>query len=310
MQNVPLDFVGLSFAIAIAGILSSIGIAIDKLLLPHQNNRINDVLVHVWNYVDDIRLTDVAYKMVSLYILIEHRSFGRRFSARWFSVAFFVSAILTTLTIIVGRALGMYLTASCADPNQTSLPFFSALQMAFGYFYENINHTSIYPLNILFDNLTIAATVALLTVFLRTKAIRYRYLIIAVDIAFCVILLNVCFYIAFQLDTTSSGSPPALFQALPRLVSDVNVLGCGYFYVYMSTIFFVSTITIPTLIYLVMIIIFMLAKTSAEIGKFILLQVTELGVVGDKSVFFYTGIFLGLFVLLMKFVLELTKFIV
>lgn len=307
MQNATLDFFGLSYAIAIAGILSGVGIAIDKLLLAHQSVKIKDALLQVWNYVDEVRFKDVAHKMVSVYILIERRLFGKRFSARWFFVAISISTALTTATIIIGRALGMYLTATCADPNQTSLPFYTAVMMGFGYFHENVHHISIYPLNILFDNLTIAATVALLTVFLRGKAIGYRYFIIGLDIVFCVILLNVCFYIAFQLDTTSSGNPPTLFEALPRLVSDVSVLGCGYFYVYMSTIFFVSTITIPTLLYLLMILTLMAAKTSAEIGKFALLQLTELGVVGEKSVFFYTGIFLGLLVLLLKLAREIVK---
>lgn len=295
---------GLTYAIALATALAGLGAALDKLLLPHQAAKLRYRLLRFWNRVDDVRFSNVPEAMVEFYIHAEQRAFGKRFTARWATSVLLSSALLTSVTIVVGRALGLYLTGVCSDPSQSSIDLGVALRAGLTYFWVNVHHAFIYPLNLSFDAVTVAVTVTLLSWFLAAGGRLKRYAFLLADILLCVVLLVLCFFIAFRLDATTSGDPPSLTRVLPRLIGDFTELGCAYFHVYLSTIFFVSTITIPTLLYLLMILLFLMAKSASELGQWIVLHIVELGTVGEKSVFFYTGIFFGIIVIVLKLIQE------
>lgn len=293
----------ITYVIIVITAISSLGIALDKLILPHQHNIIKDYLLKIWDRVDDIHISDVPKKMVVLYLNVERKIFGKRFHIRWWLSLISISIILTTFVLIMGRSLGIFLAYSCSTEVIDEITLFRSIEIGYWYYISNINHRIIYPLNILFDTVTLFVTVQLLSKFLNSTGV-IRYIIILADIFICLLLFNLCFYLAFQLDSTAGGMPPNIIDVFPRLINDKKELGCTYYHVYLSTIFFVSTILIPTLVYLLMIFIFLVAKSSVHISKFVTLQITELGVSGDKSVFFYTGIFLSIVVIFVKVIKE------
>ena len=61
-----------------------------------------------------------------------------------------------------------------------------------------------------------------------------------------------------------------------------------------APIFFSATIFFPTVLYLLIVLLLMLSITAFAIAMGIALHVTELRIVGEKTVFFYSGVFLGL----------------
>lgn len=284
----------LSISVALSALISASGLALDKLTLNHQNSKLKDRLVAVWLRVEEIRIRDVALAMATHFIAFEKSLFGPRLSYLWVLRVALFSIILTSITIIGGRALSILLI-DILNPETSNVDLLISLQLAWGWFFYNVDHILIYPTNILFDQITLLATVALLTLYTKANKLAHRYIFILIDIVIAFVLFNIFYLVAQQLDSTASMQHSS-YLPLFSLIGDIWMLGYSRLHIHLSTLCFVATVVLPTFIYLLMIFLAMLAKSSADLGRFILLQFTELGATGEKTIFFYTGIFFGLIV--------------
>lgn len=303
----------IGIAVALATFFSGLGAALDHLVLPHQNERLKSVLVHWWNYVDDLQFRDIAHEMVQFYIRVEQKAFGHFPSTRWLITACTISFFVTTCAILGGRALGLYLTMSCGGNMDQYGGVLGTIQAAtsaaLGYFESNVNKVRIYALNIAFDALTLVATLLFLRAYLVLRPFVARYVLVLCDIGACVVFFYICVYLAFYSDVTTSGEDYGLFDFY-KLFTSLGPFSCTHFHIFTSTLVFSSTIFFPTFTYLTLILFMMTAKVSLESAKLITRQVLELGATQQKTVFFYTGILIGIVASLTKMLFEIGKLLV
>lgn len=303
----------IGIAVALATFFSGLGAALDHLVLPHQNERLKSVLLHWWNYVDDIQFRDIAHEMVQFYVRAERKIFGHFPSIRWLITACAISLIVTTCAIVGGRTLGLYLTFSCGGNIDQFGSALGAIKVAataaMSYFESNVDKARLYALNISFDALTLAATLLFLRGYLSIRRFIARYVLVLCDIGVCVVFFYVCVYLAFYLDTTTSGVSYGLLDFY-KMFTSLGPFSCTHFHIFTSTLVFSSTIFFPTFTYLTFILFMMTSKLSLEFAKIIAQQVLELGATQHKTVFFYTGILIGIIASLTKMLFDIGKLLV
>jgi len=302
---------GLAIATALLAFFAAVGAAVDNLVMPHQNSKLQDRLVVWWNYVDDVKFRDVAHTMVEFYLRLERRLFGAFPSWRWLLTALLASAVLTTFAVLLGRTLGLYLTFLCNGNLQYSggpiEAFFTLMTPAWTYFRYNVDHFVLYALNITFDAVTLATTLFFLRVYVRRRGLLPRYILVAADIAACLLFLYTCMFVAFYADITSSGIKHTYWTFYEHLLEPLARPDCSYFHTFTSTVIFSSTVLLPTLTYLGAIFFFLNAKVSLEASRWVVAHILELGATQKKTVFFYTGVYIGLLAALGKLTQELIK---
>lgn len=305
-----LNISDIGIIVALAAFFSGLGAALDKLVLPHQNERLQLFLIHWWNYVDEVKFRDIAHEMVNLYIITERKVFGPFPSVRWLITACTVSFVVTTCAIVGGRALGLYLTISCGG----GLEYFGgsietlriALSASMGFYESNVDKIRIYLLNISFDALTLAVTLIFLRTYVALRRFVARYILVLCDIAACIIFFYVCVYLAFYLDTTTSGVSYDILSFY-KIFTDLGQFSCTHLHIFTSTLVFSSSIFLPTFTYLSLILFMMTSKLSLESAKFVTKQILELGATQQKTVFFYTGVLIGIITSLTKMLYEIGK---
>lgn len=306
-----MDLSTLGIAATIVAFFSALGAAMDSLVLPQQNKRLQDALLHWWNYVDDVRFRDIAHQMVALYVRIERKLLGKFPSWRWFLTAVCTSAIVTTLAIIGGRTIGLTLTLACNDVIDSFGGMWGTItQMwwaSIGYFKYNLDHPRIYAINIAFDALTLAATLAFLRLYLRQRLFISRYILILTDILACLVFFYLCSFLAFYSDSTTSGIRYGLFDYYKQFLDVAKDPQCAHFHLYTSTFVFSSTVFLPTFTYLFAIFMLMTAKGSLEISRYAARHLLELSATQQKTVFFYSGVFIGIVGSVLKLAYDLMK---
>lgn len=279
--------------------------------MPHQNVRLQNHLLRYWNYVDDVRFRDIAQVMVESYLRLEQKLFGKFPSYRWLGTALVVSTIVTTVVLILGRTFGVYLTALCGGSitryGNLLESFFVMLAAGVSYFRYNIDHGTIYALNITFDAITMTLTLMFLRVYVSHRRFLPKYFLVLADIATCIVLLYTCMYFAFYADRTTSGVKHTFWTFYEHILLPIRSPECGHFHIFTSTILFSSTVLVPTLTYLTAILLFMTAKASLEISRWIVAHVLELGATQKKTVFFYTGVYIGLLSSGVTLIIEIGK---
>lgn len=288
----------LSIAAALMAFFASVGAGLDALVLPHQNTRLQRRLLAIWDRVDDVRFRDIATTMVGWYLRKESTIFGRFPSYRWIITALSLSFVVTTIALYLGRLAGIYLTVLCAGtlsaegaPLEVLYRFGVA---SLNLFLGNVNHVKVYTLNLAFDAITMATTLVVLRLYLRQRLFVGRYFLILTDISACLIFFYVCSYLAFYADSTGSGVKYSVLEYHKFFSDVVSNPDCGYFHVFTSTFTFSLTVFLPTLVYLLGIYFFLNAKISLEACRWIVAHLLELSSTQQKTVIFYTGVFLGL----------------
>ena len=309
-----MDIIGIGYFIVLGGFLSGLGIGLDKLVLNKQKSLLEDKLIIFWDKVDNLEFKDIARLLAKKYLVAENRIFGKTMSLRWLITTLIVSLLLTCLMIILGKTLGIFLLDTCTSiyhGTTSNIDGMSYLKIGWSYFLNNAEKFKAITLNYAFDFLTIAATVYLLERFILSERSHTRYFWIIIDIFICIFLLQFCIFIGLQIDGTNvlHEQIKTPFEIFGTLYKDLNIstsrFSCGSFHLYSGALAYSATILIPTIIYLSIIIVLMLAKTAHDLGKFILLQVSELGLEGEKTVFYYTGIFLSTVIIGLKILKEL-----
>jgi len=287
----------LGLAAAILGFFSALGAALDNLVLPHQNKKLQNVLLRWWDFVDDLRFRDIGHRMVDLYVAKERLLFGNFPSSRWFLTAIILSTVVTGIAIIGGRTIGLAFTLLCTGSTDAHGGVLgtlrTSLSASLGYFH-NVDKLRVFSLNIGFDALTLCTTLGFLRLYLGRRRFLFRYSLVLSDIAACIAFFYVCSFLAFYSDGTTSGVRYGLVEYYKHFLWLWKEPQCTHFHIYTSTIVFSSTVFLPTFTYLSAILMVMTAKGSMESARYAARHLLELSATQQKSVFFYSGVFLGI----------------
>lgn len=305
------DLAGVGIFVALGTFISALGIGIDSLLLNRHSSRLNTFSIKWWVFFDNLRILDLPRIAVTFYLKLKNIILGDRFNISFFFRSFILSILLTFITIPGGRSLGLALTIKCNLRTGWGDKDFSLLQyLTIGWNwtgYEAIVYLG--PINLMFDLATIFVTVLLLS-FAVKKTDYFLILLIALDIIACIILMHNIIYLSDQFDTaTSISNASGYLFILPGLINSINESGCGAYHVVTSKLLFASTILLPTLIYLIMIVILFVMRESFKLLKYFTMHILEKSSEDKKTLFAHLGVSLGLSVSLFKMIQEVSKLI-
>lgn len=302
-----IDTTGLTIAIAVGGLLAALGAGIDALLLTRHAKVVDSFALRWWFFFDDLRVADIPRTAVSLYILGKNKVLGRGFTAQFFLRSFLLSLVLTTLTVPGGRALGLYLLLRCnlrIDPEGQVMSLAEILAASWSWT-GGTSLAYLVPVNVAFDLATIFVTIVLLSAAL-SRTSHFLIAIVIVDICACFILFYNAIYIADQFDSASKLSSEGYWNILPFMLQ-ASTFGCSAYHFLTSKLLYVSTILIPTLVYLIMIVALFALREGFVLMKFFAMYLLEKSVEDKKTIFAHVGTSLGLVVATGKAVIELVR---
>lgn len=288
----------LAAIVAILGSFSAIGLAIDKLLLPHQRKGLSNAALSYWLAVERVTIRDIPISAARAYLSFIRFFVGSRLTSKTGLLrAAVISVVVTTIVFLVGQFLGFYFAHRMSDDPSPTIELVKATWWAFQ---THSNKLVIYPLNIAFDIVTIFCTTGLIGYMYRHRGMVKRIPIIILDIAVATTLFAICFYVLFHANNLyAAGGEWRTPNAFVELIKERS--GWGPSAVFdpfwmLPQLAFTTTIFYPTIIFLIILLFITSAHLFAIAAKSVGLQVLELSSGDEKSIFFYTATFLGLMV--------------
>jgi hypothetical protein len=301
------DLTGLAIAIAVGGAIAALGVGVDSLLLRRHAEAANELALRWWDFFDNLRIADIPRIAVSVYIRGKNRVLGTGFTPMFFVRSFLLSLLLTTITVPGGRALGLALLLNCnARMGQAGPPISLWRQVQIGWDWTGVGTlTYLVPVNVAFDLATIFITIIILSKAL-SKPDYFLISLILVDIGACFVLFYNAVYIADRFDSASMISATGYLNLIPSFIAAFS-FGCTAFHVLTSKLLFISTILLPTLIYLIMIVGLFVLRESFKLFKFFAMYLLEKSVEDQKTIFAHLGTTVGLLVAIGKASEEVAK---
>jgi len=288
----------LTAIVAILGSFAAIGLALDKLLLSHQRERLSNHALKYWIAVEETTIRDIPIAAARIYLSIVRLFVGEKLlSPSGLIRAMLVSVVVTTIVFLTGQFAGFYFAHQMTDDPSPTLELMQATWWAF----QTHSHKSvIYPLNVVFDIMTILCTSFLIGYMYRHRGVTKRVPIILLDILIACTLFTVCFYILFHANNLYAAAgewrTPAAFFELVKTRAGFGDQSIFDPFWMLPQLAFTTTIFYPTIIFLLVLLVITSMHIFALLTKKIGLQILELSSGNDKSIFFYTGTFLGLLV--------------
>ena len=224
--------------------------------------------------------------------------FGPPLRIRWWIVTFTLSSGLTVGAIFLGefaysKSSSVFRSGDFFGPEgDPSWP-------SGGWRILLLEHNlwAVIPVNYVLDAATLLATVSLACRFTIVSSFITRSWILLLDLGIAFVLANLCFEIGAWLEFGRFEHPYQFVRtAFRREGSD---------YLQYGNFGLASTTLLPTLAYVAILLVLLLSMAVFHGIRALLLQILELTVETDKSVFFYTGALLGACVLVGKLALEL-----
>jgi hypothetical protein len=172
------DLAGLLTVGTIASLVAAAGFGIDKLLLDRQRNATSELLLRWWSKVEALepRAFDVA--IAKGFLERETAIFGNVFSPRRLVISAAVSIPLTTVVVVLADHFAWYQNLGLAVENL-----------------GNRQPLVMYPVNYLFDTLTVVATVLAIRLFIIVPA-TVRIGVLFLDLFVGVLLGFGCYVLA------------------------------------------------------------------------------------------------------------------
>ena len=313
------DIQGLGIATAIFCSFAIMGQQLDKFLLSSQNIWLRDKAAEWWNLIDDLKIRNFFHSVLLTFLKLKTLIFGKiiiSFRLLFISLALSVTATFSVLLV------GMYV-------------YYGSLSKSINDMISNENILWLFPLNYFFDFLTLALTIVIIE-----KAIKASW---PVAIALLVFDGALAFGIAIMCFVAGSAIE---FPYVPSILRGGGIealsLDISFYFKYYdffgildwrtskvllgplvhpyvdnlslnggdaSTWVFSNTTQLPTIGYIVIALIMFLAVVFLRVFRFICLQLLALSVETDKTVFFYTGAFIGFCILVWKLILEISKLV-
>ncbi len=291
------DLGGLALFVAIGTAISGVGYAIDKLLLPSQRRRLSDILTLWWCRIDDLRPRNAIPMMASMYIVFCSRIFGTT-SPRVLAITVLLSFSATTACLLGGDYL-----------------WYKSFPRALERWSEH-QPVKLYPLNLFADGLVLGTTFLTMRL-LRAARPIWQLPLVLMNMAIALCTAYAVFYVgqALEFPETATWDGDDFRRTLGLYLGYLNHFGWfnqilasgrwlgdsytpsgGEWY----AIFYATTIILPTIMYLGMALLIVLSWAAFYLGRSILMQLFRLHVETDKSIFYYSGVLVGLLVIVAK----------
>ncbi|MBC6445277.1 MAG: hypothetical protein GDA50_07625 [Alphaproteobacteria bacterium GM202ARS2] len=218
----------------------AIGLALDKLLLPHQETKIRDILTEWWYYLDNLKITQIIPRSSQMIVKAHNRIFGKLLSIKWIFRISILSIIATCILAFVGSALestaeyivGFQVRSAVLGKGYVDAWIFSAITdyEIFKYvFIENfsglmenawdkstthlfVTKKQSIPLNIIFDIITVFFTIYMIGKIQQQSGNLKIMTIVLADILFALILFNFLSVSTVFLDDTIHPQNTVLFS--------------------------------------------------------------------------------------------------
>jgi hypothetical protein len=301
------DLTGLAIMVAVGGMFVALGLGIDSVLLNRHIKSVDNFALRWWFFFDNLRVLDVPRIAVGLYIKGKNKVLGRGFTPIFFLRSFVLSLVLTALTVPGGRALGLALVLRCNElmgGGPQSFSFWQLISMGWGWTgTQSLLH--LVPVNVAFDLATIFITVLLLSKALE-KPDYFLIGLVLLDILACFLLFYNAIYIADRYDTASIVTVDGYWSIVPAFLRAFT-LGCASFHLLTSKLLFISTILLPTLIYLAMIVALFLLREGFKLFRVSTMYLLEKSVEDKKTIFAHLGTTIGMAIAVGKCILEIGK---
>lgn len=302
-----MDLSGLTIAVAIGTLFAAVGIGVDSLLLNRHAAAFDELALRWWMFFEQLRIADIPRIAVGVYLKGKNKILGPGFTLSFVVRAIALSAVLTTVTVPGGRMLGLKLVLECYERTGVGggqLPLSQIWAAGWGWV-GSTNVLYLIGVNLTFDFVTILITIILLSKALE-RSDYFLLSMILVDIFACLLLFQNALFIADHFDSASILAVEGYWSVLPSLVQGFS-LGCPAFHLLTSKILFVSTILLPTLIYLLMIVALFVLREGFKLFRIIAMYLLEKSVEDKKTVFAHVGVSLGLVVAGGKAVVEIGR---
>lgn len=297
-----MEFSEITYAIAFAAAMAGIGFALDKLTLPHQAEKLQSKLLAFWVMISEVRFANLHEQASSAFLYSEKVLLGKSFSKMWLFRIVFISVTFSCAAILFGRSTGNYLITACAYGFDKSASFSWSIGEAIEYVSKNFNYLYVLLINAVFDVATITVTHVILQKVVTARSSLRQTTLLVSDLLFAFMLFYFCYYVLNNLDLYVSNRENISLGNVARDIFYFSDRGCTYFYFVLPVVLFSATVIIPTIVFLSTILFLLLSRFALLIGHSITMHFAELGATGDRTVFFYLGIFFGLMVVLLKLV--------
>lgn len=302
-----MDIAGLGGAVALGSLLAATGIAVDALLLERHAKWFDELALRWWNFFDDLRIIDLPRVAISLFVQGKNHLLGHAMDLGFLVRSGLVSLVLTALAIPGGRALALVILDMCTQQSGGS-PIAPShwwyITAAWGYTgFRNI--LALAPLNLGFDVVTIFVTAFLLALALRRNNAILITLVV-LDILACLVLLETMIIVSdrFDIITLTHGG---FGSAIRNTWEMLGTAGCATAHVVLPRLVYCSTVLLPTLIYLTMIVVLFILRQGFELLRWLAMYLFEKSVEDRKTIFAHLGVTLGLVVACGKAVLEIAR---
>lgn len=286
---------GMGISIVVAGIIAGIGFGADKLLLPKQRSGVSEVLTVWWCNIDDTRVPDALPRMATIYLNSVTWLFGTQVRRILISGAI-LSIVATTLSLIIGDYI-----------------WFKSLALTLENWWQH-RPAKLYPVNLLLDGGTLVVT-SLIMRQIRTVRAVFQLLLLTFDIVFAFFLAFFGFYVgnAFEFPETAYWTQDDIRKMFGAYLTYFN--GLGWFDAWFAGggwladayrptggewpgFLYASTVVIPTVFYLSVMLLVGMSHLTIHIGRSILMHLFRLDVETEKSIFYYSAVLIGLLLVL------------
>ena len=308
--------------LAILALFASLGAAIDALLLPAQLNNLKEKMEILWVHISDIKVVDYAYETAILAQRLFYFVFGGKH--KWGKLAvfsFILSSLVSIITIVSGYTLDSYINETLGFTDY-DLSLLDELLISFQIsIYEHpIESISLVVTNYLFDFITIIVTMFLISKLKHSRRV-YHVPIIILDATIALIISGLCYTSSEYIVFGDSYHGYVYFEnkILDVIITNIEniiriIIGIEYYSYWeelgSSWYFFYSVTTLlPTIIFLSVLFILILSSFSFMVCRFIICHLLALSVEKGKSIFFYTGTFIGLLAVIGKMLVALFNFL-
>lgn len=287
----------------IAGTLAAVGLAIDKVISPRHDATLKDRLTAFWYALSEMNPRSIPRATAALYLRFIGRFIGEKFlSWRFLISSVAVSVLLTTIFFFVGKAVRHAILASL-DPSYGS--FYELLPGYIQMYADHLNKSFVYPINAVFDVLTVVITTALVMRFFRSRSLLRASGYIVLDLFTCALLFYVCLFLIVSNDLATA--PAVGLLRFHQHILEKSENAAMFAHWISSGVFYSATIFYPTVVYLVIFFLITAAAMFAHLLKAAGMFYAESAVENDKSVFLVTGSFIGIFAAIAKGITDLVS---
>ena len=289
MENIIIKYVLITTAFSGAGLL------LDKLLRPHQAEKLRKKLEVWWKVIEGLKIRDLTKVMANYFLSLMKFLFGNKNQKVNFGLRTLIfSCIWTIIAIFLGE-----LYKNTVVSNHYSTGFFENITYSFAWIFSH-KLQFLLPINYILDTLTIVVTFYFVVHIAKAKNNLMRIAYIFLDVMIAFILGAICFILGDYIEFSffEPHEKYLLYLSGFKEFSSFPDYAIGNF-------FYANSTFAPTFIYLTILACLSVSLIVFKLVKMILKHLFHLTLETDKSIFYHTGNFFALINIIVQLLIDL-----